>query len=329
MTAFALRRAVSLIPTLLGLTIVAFVILNLIPSDPVLTWAGSGPLPSAEALRHLEAELRADRGPLLRYIDWMWALLRGDLGRSVRDGRPVGAILAEALPWSLALNACAILAIYALALPFGYLGARSPGSIADRAGHWLLLWLYAVPGFAAALVLQQILAVRLGLLPLQGVWDPHAAASAPGRVVDLLRHLVLPAICVALTGWAFVARYARAAFRSVLGRTFLVVARARGVSNLRAAVHVAAGSAVSFITLLGALLPGLVSGSVIIELVFSWPGLGRLYLTSVQARDYPVVLALTLLSALAVLLGQILVDLLYVIVDPRTRAGLVEDAADV
>ena len=328
MTAFFLRRLLSLLPTLIGITIIAFVILNLIPSDPVLTWSGRGPLPSAEAMRHLEAELRIDRGPVMRYFDWAWALMRGDLGRSLRDGRPVTTIVAEALPWTLLLNACALVLIYSLALPFGYFGAMNPGSFVDRSGAWLLLWLYAVPAFAAALVLQQTLAVNLRLLPLQGIGNPHGLADGPGRVLELLRHLVLPASCVALTGWAFVARYARAAFRSTMGRAFLVVARARGVSRIRAAVHVVAGSAVPLITLSGALLPGLVSGSVIIEQIFSWPGVGRLYLGAIQGRDYPVILSLTLLSAVAVLVGQLLVDLLYVIVDPRTRTGLIAEEAD-
>jgi peptide/nickel transport system permease protein len=326
---FLVRRLLSLVPTLVGITLIAYLILNLVPSDPVLTWSTGGRLPSAEALRHLEAELRIDRGPVLRYLDWIGSLLAGDLGRSLKDGRPVTTIVAEALPWTLALNACALLAIYGLALPFGYLGAQAPGSIADRLGSWILLWLYAVPAFAAALVLQQFLSVQLRILPLQGVGDPHSPAAGIAGGIDLLRHLILPAFCLALSGWAFVARYARAAFRSVIGRAFLVMARARGSSRPRAALHVAAGSAVSFVTLFGALLPGLVRGSVIVEQIFSWPGLGRLYLAAVQARDYPVVLGLTLLSAVAVLLGQLLVDLLYLLVDPRTRVGLVGEAADV
>jgi peptide/nickel transport system permease protein len=326
--AFVVRRLLSLLPTLVGISLIAFFLLNLVPSDPVLTWSAGGRPPSAEALRHLEAELRIDRHPALRYLDWVGALLKGDLGHSLKDGRPVATIVAEALPWTLLLNAWALLAIYGLALPFGYLGAQAPGSIADRLGGWVLLWLYAVPAFAAALVLQQLLSVQLRILPLQGVGDPHSPTSGIAAGFDLARHLILPAFCLALSGWAFVARYSRAAFRSVIGRAFLVMARARGSSRTRAALHVAAGSAVSFVTLFGALLPGLVSGSVIVEQVFSWPGLGRLYLAAVQARDYPVVLGLTLLSAVAVLIGQLVVDLLYLLVDPRTRVGLVGDAGD-
>mgnify|MGYP002401875068 FL=1 len=132
-------------------------------------------------------------------------------------------------------------------------------------------------------------------------------------------HLVLPAICLALSGWAFVARYARAVFRSALGRQFLAAARARGLSRTRALGHAAAWAAVPFVTLLATILPGLAGGSVIVEQVFSWPGVGRLYLRAIEGRDAPVVLGITLLSAVLVLAANLAVDLLYALADPRIR----------
>jgi len=323
--AFLLRRVVSALPALIGVTLVAFFVLNLLPSDPVQVWSGGSAL-SAEAAGRLRSELGVDRGPAARYAAWAVALLRGDLGHSLRDGRPVAFVIGDALPWSLALNLCAILAIYCVAAPYGLVGASSPGSAADRAGGWALLLLYAVPPFAAALILQQWVAVGLGWLPLQGV--SAEGASLPGRVWDLLRHLALPTLCLALSGWAIVARYSRAAFRSVLGREFLSVVRAKGLSRLRAHLHLAANTAVPFVTLLATIVPGLVGGSIIVEQVFSLPGVGRLYLAAVEARDYPVVLALTLLSAVLVLAGHLLVDLLYLLVDPRIRTALLPERTD-
>ena len=329
MPAYLLRRVLAILPTLVGISLLAFIVLNLIPADPVVTWSAGGTPPSAEALAHLKAELRTDRGgAIARYIDWAFALIRGDLGRSLRDGRPVGAVIAEALPWTVLLNLCALLVIYGLALPFGLLGSVAPGSFADRAGGAALILLYALPSFAAALLLQQLFSVRLGLLPLQGVATLLPDAALPARSIDLARHLALPTICLALSGWAFVARYARAAFRSVSGREFLAVARAKGLSGPRAHLHVAANAAVPFVTLLGSIIPGLIGGSVIVEQIFAWPGLGRLYVGAVGARDYPVVLGLTLLSAVAVLAGQLLVDILYPVVDPRLRQRFVESRAD-
>jgi peptide/nickel transport system permease protein len=328
MRGYLLRRILALLPTLVGISLVAFLILNLIPADPILTWSLGGAPPSAEALERLRAELGADRGPVARYADWSLGVLRGDLGRSLRDGRPVTAVIAEALPWSLLLNACALLAIYGLAVPYGLLGGAAPGSAADRIGTALLLLLYALPSFAAALLLQQLFAVRLGLLPLHGAASLAAGDDPLARAADLLRHLILPTACLALGGWAFVARYARAAFRSEFGRAFLAVARAKGVTPWRASWHVAANAAVPLATLLGAVIPGLVGGSVIVEQIFSWPGIGRLYVGSVEARDYPVVLGLTLLSGACVLAGQFLVDLLYLVVDPRIRRRMSGPSTD-
>ena len=324
MIPFFVRRILSILPTLAGVTVVTFGILNLLPSDPIQVWS-AGSAPTAEAVEHLRTELGAGQGPVARYFSWALALLRGDLGRSLRDGRPVAAVIGEALPWSLLLNLSSIAVIYGLAVPFGLLGASSPGRAADRIGGWALLLLYAVPPFAAALLMQQWIAVRLGWLPLLGLSAEGGSFSA--RALDLLRHLVLPTLCLALSGWAIIARYSRAAFRSILGREFLAVARAKGLPRHRAYLHVAANAAVPFVTLLAAIIPGLVGGSILVEQVFSVPGVGRLYLAAVEGRDYPVVMGLTLLSATCVILGHLLVDLLYLAVDPRIREGLVEERA--
>jgi len=325
MIPFLVRRALSSVPTLLGISVLTFTVLNLLPNDPIQVWSGGGSY-SAEAVEHLRSELRLRLNPAARYTSWGLALLRGDLGRSMRDGRPVAAVIASALPWTLLLNLCSVILIYAVAVPFGLFGASSPGSIADRLGRAALILLYAVPSFAAALLLQQWFAVRLRWLPLQGV--PDRAATTLGTTAALARHLLLPTLCLALSGWALVARYARAAFRSDLGREFLAAARAKGLSRLRASGHVVANTAVPFITLLATIVPGLAGGSVIVEQIFSLPGVGRLYLTSIESRDYPVVVGLTLLSAVLVLAGHLLVDVLYLVVDPRIRSGLLDERSD-
>jgi len=325
MIPFLLRRVLSAVPTLVGISLLTFLVLNILPGDPVLVWSGGGYY-SAEAIEHLRSELRLEQGPVARYVSWGFDLLRGDLGRSMRDGRPVATVVASALPCSLLLNFCAILAIYGFAVPFGLFGAASPGSPPDRAGRALLVVLYGVPSFAAALLLQQWLSVRLGWLPLQGLPDPAQRAAQP--FTSLARHLALPTLCLALSGWALVARYSLAAFRSVLGKEYLRAARAKGLSRWRAFRHVLANAAVPFVTLLATIVPGLVGGSVVVEQIFSLPGLGRLYLLSIEARDYPVVVGLTLMSAVLVLAGQILADGLYLAVDPRIRSGLLDEHPD-
>ncbi len=328
MTAFLIRRALSALPTLFGISVIAFLILGLLPSDPLLSWSPGAAAPSAEAMARARDALGPEPGPVARYADWGLGVLRGDLGRSRRDGRPVAEVIGEALPFTLVLNLCAVMAIYGLALPFGLLGAVRPASMTDRLGRWTLLALYTVPSFAAALVLQQIFAIRLRLLPLHGVSGPETLAGL-AALADRLRHLVLPAACLALSGWAYVARYARAAFREALGQGFLAAARARGLSRRRALLHLAANTAVPLLTLLNAVIPGLAGGSVLVEQIFSWPGVGRLYLAAIEGRDTPVLLGLTLLSGTLVLAAQVAVDLLYAVAEPRLRATLIETPADV
>jgi len=316
MTGYILRRALVSLPTLLGITIIAFATLNLLPSDPLLTWSDGAAPASAEAMSRLRDALQPDSGPVTRYATWVLGLLRLDLGHSLRDGRPVTAVLAEALPWTLLLNLSALAAIYALGLPLGWVGARRRGG-AGAAGRALLLVLSVVPPFAAALLLQRLFAVRLGLLPLQGT----GAGDGPGvaAAADLLRHLVLPTVCLALAGWAYAARYARAAFRAVLAPEALAAARARGLHGVSLARHFAPNSALPFVWMIAGIIPALVSGSVVIEAVFSWPGLGQILLRGVEGRDYPLVMALVLLSALTVLAGQLVADLLLPVIDPRLR----------
>ena len=325
MAGYLLRRLLAALPTLLGITVVAFVILNLLPGDPVLTWSEAGVPMSAEAQARLRAALGTERGAVERYSDWILAIVRLDLGRSLRDARPVRDVIGEALPWTLLLNLCAMLAIYGIGLPLGYLGARRPGSPGDRWSRAILLGLFVVPPFAAALLAQRLFAVRLGLLPLQGTGLGEADGAA--RVLSIARHLVLPVLCLALAAWAYTTRFARAMFRTLLPAGSVAAARARGLSGVRLARHFAPMAALPFVSILGAVVPALVAGSVVIEEAFSWPGLGRLLVRAVEGRDYPVVMALVLLSALGVLAGQLLVDLAYPALDPRLREQVTPEEA--
>jgi peptide/nickel transport system permease protein len=326
MAGYLLRRALAAVPTLLGISLLAFAVLSLLPADPVLTWSEAGAPLSAEGMERLRRELGTDRSPVRRYADWLAGAARLDFGTSLREARPVLDLVGEALPWTLLLNLCAVAAIYGLGLPIGWAASRRPGGILDRSSRGLLIAVYVVPPFAAALLLQRLLSVRLRLLPLQGVAAGDATGPA-AAAFDLALHLLLPTLCLALSGWAFAAHFARAAFRSLLAPGPLAAARARGISGWRLARHFAPNAAAPFVTLLGAIVPALLAGSVVVEEIFSWPGLGRLMLRSVEGRDYPVVLALMMLSASAVLAGQLLIDLIYPALDPRLRDVVAREAS--
>jgi len=326
MAGYFLRRVLGIVPTLLGVSLLAFGLLNVLPSDPVLIWSEAGAPMSAEGMERLRRELETDRTIAARYGDWLLHAAQLDFGRSLRDSRPVLEHVGEALPWTLLLNLSAVLAIYGLALPLGWAGSRRPGGVPDRAARCLLIVAYVVPPFAAALLLQRLFSVRLRILPLQGVTGGEAAGGAR-EAIDLALHLVLPTLCLALSGWAFAAHFARATFRTLLDAGHLAAARSRGLAGLRLAWHFAPNAAAPFVSLLGAIVPGLLAGSVVVEEIFSWPGMGRLLLRSVDGRDYPVVLALLLFSAAAVLLGQLLIDLIYPALDPRLRDVIGSEAS--
>lgn len=317
MGGYLLRRLLALVPTLLGITLLAFLILNLLPSDPVAIWSSGGAPLSAEAMARLRDTLGAGRGPMTRYGDWLLALLRCDLGRSLRDDRPVGEVVGEALPWTLLLNLCSMAAVYGLAVPLGLLGVRRPGRWEERTSRALLLLLFVTPPFAAALLLQGLFSVRWTVLPLRGTGGDAGGAFLRG--LDIARHLVLPTLCLSFSGWAFASRYARAAFRTVLAPEPIDAARSRGLAGSRLARHFAPNALLPLLPLVGAIVPGLVSGSVVVEEIFAWPGVGRLLLRAVDGRDYPVVLSLTLLSGVTVAVGQLVSDLLAPLLDPRVR----------
>lgn len=321
----AARRLITAAATLLLVSVVVFALAGMSPGDPL------SPEGTDEGLSRVTPEQRAeiralyhlDQPVLVRFALWLGDVVRGDLGRSFHDRRPVSEKIAERLPVTLSLNLAAIALMLAVSIPLGAAAAGRRGSWADRAGGVLAYALYAVPTFWAALLLQIVFSVRLRWLPLHGLASPDADAwGVPARLADGLAHLLLPAICLAYPGIAYVSRFVRGTLvdnRLVeTGRA----ARARGLS--RAAVLLRHGfrqASVPLLTLAGFLLPGLVGGSVIIESIFAIPGLGRLFVEAMFERDVPVIMGLTLLSGAATLAGILLADLAYAVADPRVRRG--------
>ncbi len=329
MAGYAARRLLLALPTLLGISLLSFLILSVLPGDPIAARLEGGAPLSAEAEARLRAELRLDRPLIARYADWLAGAARGDLGRSLRDGRPVAGIVGDALPWTLLLNAAAVAALYAVALPLGLAQARRPRSPAARFAGAGLVAVSVIPPFVAALILQAIVSVRLGWLPLEGTGHdalPSGSGPAglllPASLLSVAAHLVLPALCLALAGWGFAARYARDAFAQALPGSAVAAARARGLRGAALLRHFAPALALPMVWLLGGLIPSLLAGSVVIEEAFSWPGVGRVMVQAVLGRDTPVAMALLLLSGTAVLAAQLLIDLIYPALDPRLRERL-------
>jgi len=322
MARFLARRLATAAATLLLITAVVFLLVHLAPGDPLAEGAGEAathPL-SPEARASLRAQYRLDRPVLVQYVLWLSDLVRGDLGRSILDRRPVAETIASRLGLTLTLNLLALVVMVLCAVPLGALGALRPGSVWDRGGALATYLLYALPVFWAALLLQSALSVRLGWLPLAGVRSSgFEYLGGLDRLVDRAAHLALPVACLSYGGLAYLSRFVRASLLDARAESWRAV-RARGASKIAVLYrHGFRQAGVPMLTLAGFLLPGLVGGSVLVETIFAIPGLGRLFVEAAFGRDVPVVMGLTLLSAAATLAGIFLADVLYAVIDPRIR----------
>lgn len=324
MTRYIGSRLLLAVPTLLGIVILVFLLLHLAPGSPVSALGGeSGRRVSQKAALEMRRLYGLDRPLPERFGRWISRVARLDLGESFVDHRPVLARIREALPYTLLLNGLALLLTLSIAVPLGVAAGGRPEGALDTVTGTVLFALYSLPSFWAALLLQALFSVKLRWLPLYGVASDSAPTGWEG-LLDRLSHLALPLVCLTYGSLAFFARLVRASVAEVRSADYVLAARARGLSRREALWrHAFRNALLPLITVLGLVLPGLLSGSVIIERIFAWPGLGRLYFDSILARDYPVVLALSLLGAVATLLVTLAADIAYAMADPRVRDGMV------
>jgi len=324
MTRYIGSRLLLAVPTLLGIVILVFLLLHLAPGSPVSALGGeSGRRVSQKAALEMRRLYGLDRPLPERFGRWISRVVRLDLGESFVDHRPVLARIREALPYTLLLNGLALFLTLSIAVPLGVAAGGRPEGAVDTVTGTVLFALYSLPSFWAALLLQALFSVKLHWLPLYGVASDSAPTGWEG-LLDRLSHLALPLVCLTYGSLAFFARLVRASVAEVRSADYVLAARARGLSRREALwKHAFRNALLPLITVLGLVLPGLLSGSVIIERIFAWPGLGRLYFDSILARDYPVVLALSLLGAVATLLVTLAADIAYAMADPRVRDGMV------
>ncbi|MGH7528013.1 MAG: ABC transporter permease [Gemmatimonadales bacterium] len=298
-----------------------FVLMRAAPGDPLSRVRGERQL-SPQEIATLRALYGVDQPVLTQYRSFLGGLARGDLGASIEYGRPVTALLAERLPATLLLGGSVILLNFTLGLWLGVRQAIRRGRAEDRWLTVLSLGGYATPSFWLGLVLAWLFGVKWRLLPAAGMEDPllDPEAGLLARWTDILRHLVLPALTLSVVTIAGTMRYQRSAMLEVLRLPFIVTARAKGISEAGVTWrHAWRNALFPVITLFGLWLPMLVTGSVFVEAVFAWPGLGSLAAGAVGGRDYPLLMGAGLLAAGLVVLGSLLTDLAYALLDPRVR----------
>jgi peptide/nickel transport system permease protein len=323
MSSYIARRILSAAFTFVGITIVVFVLIHSVPGDPIQYYIGldGGARPPEDVIRRIRAAHHLDEPLWKQYAYWVRGVMSLDFGHSLSDKEPVLAKVARKVPNTFTLNLLALLIALAIAIPAGILSAVNSSRWFDRGSGFFFLFLYSLPNFWVALLLMQLFSVELRILPLFGMTgSEYEELSFGARFADRLLHLVLPVVTLAYTQLAIFARFSRSAALEVIRQDFIVAARAKGLSE-RAVVmrHVFRNALIPLITLLGFIIPYLISGSVIVEQIFRWDGVGSLYLQSVLARDYPTIMGLTVLTAVFTLVASLVADLLYGLADPRIR----------
>jgi len=319
MSAFLLRRLGSALLLLLLVLTFTFFLIHLAPGEPTRLYENQ--YVSEEMRQSLRRLYGWDKPLWEQYLRWLKAALSGDWGASLSQRRPVFELLMSRLPATALLVLVGVVIEHLLGLWIGVEAARRPGGLFDRIALRAALIFHSMPAFVLGLLAIEWLAVRWSIFPPQHMTSvDHATLGASARLFDLAHHLALPALVLGLVRCGAVVRFVRSGMLDVLGRDFIRTARAKGLSEARVLwVHALPNTLGPLIQRLGVSLPGLLSGTVVLEVVFAWPGLGTAVYGAILQRDYPVIMAATALSGILVLLGNLAADLAHAWLDPRVR----------
>jgi peptide/nickel transport system permease protein len=315
-----MRRALAGLAVVFGVVTLMFFLIRLAPGDPALLLVG--PAASEQQLAAQRRSLGLDQPLLKQYGFWLGRFSRGDWGTSIATGRPVGSMIGEAWPTTVRLVGLSLLLSYIGGVIIGAVQAIRGGRV-DTSLSVLTVTLYALPGYWLGLMLVMVFTYWARALPAFGAAGFDADfLGGWSRAADRLRHLALPLTTLTLIGIGGIARYVRGAMLDVRDAPYVAIARAKGLSPARVAIHhVLRNALIPVVTLLGLSLPALFSGAVFIEAIFAWPGVGRILVEAVGARDYPVIMAATAVSATLVVAGNLLAEALAAWVDPRVRTA--------
>lgn len=331
MGTYILKRILLFIPTMLVIAIVTFGISRLAPGDPVDlivgTMAGQDQVADRQAAeaekQRVREEFGLDKSGIGQFADWFTGVLTLDFGKSYRDRKPVMDKIAERVPVTLAMSVLSILLAYVIAIPIGIYSATHPGTLGDRFTSTFLFALYSIPTFWAGTLIIIFLTNNdylFQLFPSRGLYSTahDESWSFWRQALDVGWHIAAPMLIYTYTSFAFISRQMRAGMLEVVRQDYIRTARAKGLSERTVIMkHALRNSLIPIITLLAGLLPALISGSIIVELIFTIPGMGELSYSALLSRDYPVIMGVLTLSAIMTMLGVLLADLLYAVVDPR------------
>ncbi|MEX0793357.1 MAG: ABC transporter permease [Pirellulaceae bacterium] len=322
MFTYIVRRLLIGVLTLMVVTCIIYGLIRNMPGTPLTLLQQETRMDfqmSEDTIRRLEAMYHLDKTWYEGYAYWLGDLMQGDLGRSISSRRRVTTIVAERLPRTLLLTGSSLLLTYVLCIPLGLWATASAGTVQERVLITFLYMLFALPAYVAAVYLKLIVAVRLELLPLYGTTgDNFRELDFAAQMWDIIRHSLLPVFCFTYGSLAYYTRFVKSNMMEVVQQDYIRTAKAKGVGPMKLiAVHAFRNTLIPLVTMIGLTLPVLLGGSVILESIFEWNGIGRLFIDSLGKRDYPMIMALTLIFSVMTLAGQLLADILYAVVDPR------------
>jgi len=318
---YVTRRLLEIIPVLMLLTVLLFTLIELAPGDPLLLMFGNNPNATPEEMATLSKYYGLDQPVPVRYVKWLSKVLRGDFGSSRAYHMPVMSIVKQKIPQTVLLTTLALILSILVALPIGVYSALKPYSIGDYVQTFLVYLGRSMPGFWFGLMTIIIFAVKLRWLPAGGMTGMEDVRGW-GAFVDGLKHLTLPLAVLTflqVTGWV---RYIRSSMLDTINADYVRTARAKGLKERTVIYkHALRNALIPVITLVALDMPGLLGGTVIVETVFSWPGMGRLLYDAIMNKDVNLAMACLLLLGLLTVSGSLLADIAYAVVDPRVRYG--------
>lgn len=323
MYSYLARRLLIGLVTLVLVTFFIYGLIRHMPGTPLTAdplMMDPGRMPSEEEIERLERQYGLDKHWTVAYFVWLGNVVQFDLGESITyNRRPVADLILERAGPTLLLSVTSLVLTYLLSIPIGLWATMRSGTVAERTVSTILYMLYSLPSFVAALYLQILFFVKLDWLPLYGMTsDNYQSLSLAGKAWDIFLHALLPVVCFTYVSLAYYSRFIKANMEEVIRQDYIRTARAKGVSPVRIVVHHAfRNTLIPLVTLIGLTLPTLLSGAVILEQIFSWPGMGRLFFEAIGRRDYDTIMGLTFVFSVLTLLGQLLADVLYAVVDPR------------
>ena len=314
MIGFLARRLLLAVPILIGVSLVIFITIKIIPGDPVDVLLGPTSTPADRA--ELVHWLGLDRPLPVQYVTWLWHTLRGDFGTSVAQQAPVRSIVLSALGNTLILTSAAALIALVLGMVIGVVTALRPHGVLARIGNAFALVSLSLPQYSLGLLLIIYAAAGTGWFPVSGMYDPNG----DGGFADLFNHLVLPAVTAALVPMGIIARMFRSSVLDVMSQDFVEALRARGLPERTILWHAFHNTLPSLLTVAGLQIGRLLGGVVFVEAVFSWPGIGGLLFQSISQRDHPVIQAGVLVTAFTFVVLNLAVDTMHGLIDPRIRS---------